>query len=61
MGKAAKTRKFAVAKKIIAPKDQRLKANQEKEKKKTEKKEVVRHVYPLLPRQAFMLADRFEM
>jgi U3 small nucleolar RNA-associated protein 24 len=34
MGKAKQTRKFAVAKKIISPKDTRVKENAEKAKKK---------------------------
>lgn len=34
MGKAKKTRKFAVTKKIISPKDTRVKENLEKAKKK---------------------------
>ena len=49
MGKQKKTRKFAVAKKIISSKDIRIKENQEKEKKKVaiEKKkseEAPRHI-----------------
>ncbi len=32
MGKAKKTRKFAVAKKIISPKDARIKSNQKEQK-----------------------------
>jgi hypothetical protein len=47
MGKAKKTRKFAVAKKIISPKDTRVKENLEKAKKKEEalkKKEEPRQV-----------------
>ena len=39
MGKQKKTRKYAVAKKMISAKDSRLPSNQEKEKKKREKKE----------------------
>ncbi|KAI8145201.1 Fcf1-domain-containing protein [Fennellomyces sp. T-0311] len=39
MGKARKTRQFSVAKKMINPNDQRLKANKEKLKKKEEDKE----------------------
>lgn len=34
MGKAKKTRKFAVTKKIISPKDTRIKSNAEKAKQK---------------------------
>ena len=45
MGKAKKTRKFAVAKKIISPKDARIKSNQKELKAKAEaKKEKPRHV-----------------
>lgn len=47
MGKAKQTRKFAVAKKIISPKDTRVKENAEKAKKKEEelkKKEAPRQV-----------------
>jgi U3 small nucleolar RNA-associated protein 24 len=48
MGKAKKTRKFAVAKKIISPKDTRVRENLEKEKQKQlaekAKKEQPRHV-----------------
>ena len=36
MGKAKKTRKFAVAKKIISPKDSRVRENLEKAKQKEE-------------------------
>ena len=36
MGKAKKTRKFAVAKKMISPKDTRVKQNSEKAKRKEE-------------------------
>ena len=36
MGKAKKTRKFAVAKKMISPKDTRVRENLEKSKKKEE-------------------------
>lgn len=36
MGKAKKTRKFAVAKKVISPKDTRVRENLEKAKKKEE-------------------------
>jgi len=36
MGKTKKTRKFAVTKKIISPKDTRVKSNLEKAKKKSE-------------------------
>ena len=39
MGKQKKTRKYAVAKKMISAKDARLPSNREKEKKKLEKKE----------------------
>lgn len=38
MGKAKKTRKFAVTKKIISPKDTRVKENLEKQKKKAAEK-----------------------
>ena len=38
MGKAKQTRKFAVAKKIISPKDTRVKENAEKAKKKAQDK-----------------------
>jgi len=38
MGKAKQTRKFAVAKKIISPKDTRVRENAEKAKKKAEEK-----------------------
>jgi len=38
MGKAKKTRKFAEVKRMISPKDARLKGNQEKEEKKKEDK-----------------------
>ena len=38
MGKAKKTRKFAVAKKTISPKDNRVQANAEAAKKKQEAK-----------------------
>lgn len=38
MGKAKKTRKFAVQKKIISPKDTRVKENAEKAKQKLEAK-----------------------
>lgn len=38
MGKAKKTRKFAVAKKIMSPKDTRVKENLEKAKQKDEMK-----------------------
>lgn len=38
MGKAKKTRKFAVAKKMISPKDTRVQENLEKAKKKQEEK-----------------------
>jgi U3 small nucleolar RNA-associated protein 24 len=47
MGKTKQTRKFAVAKKIISPKDTRVKENAEKAKKKVEelkKKEAPRQV-----------------
>jgi len=47
MGKAKQTRKFAVAKKIISPKDTRVQANAEKVKQKIEekkKKEAPKHV-----------------
>jgi len=47
MGKAKQTRKFAVAKKIISPKDTRVKENAEKAKKKLEEKkekEAPRHI-----------------
>jgi U3 small nucleolar RNA-associated protein 24 len=47
MGKAKKTRKFAVAKKIISPKDTRVKENLEKAKRKEadlKNKEEPRHV-----------------
>ena len=48
MGKTKKTRKFAVAKKVISPKDNRVLANAEKAKKKQEeekkKKEAPRQV-----------------
>jgi U3 small nucleolar RNA-associated protein 24 len=47
MGKTKQTRKFAVAKKIISPKDTRVKENAEKAKKKEEelkKKEAPRQV-----------------
>jgi U3 small nucleolar RNA-associated protein 24 len=47
MGKTKQTRKFAVAKKIISPKDTRVKENAEKAKKKLEelkKKEAPRQV-----------------
>ncbi|KAG2189318.1 hypothetical protein INT44_004460 [Umbelopsis vinacea] len=46
MGKAKKTRKFAEVKRMLNPKDSRLKENQEKLKKKEEdkQKEVVRHL-----------------
>jgi U3 small nucleolar RNA-associated protein 24 len=45
-GKAKKTRQFAVAKRILNPKDGRLKQVQEKliEKKEDEKKKEVHHV-----------------
>ena len=39
MGKAKKTRKFAVAKKIISPKDSRIKSNQQKQQQELTKKE----------------------
>lgn len=39
MGKQKKTRKFAVAKKIISAKDPRIVANQEKEKQRVEKEQ----------------------
>lgn len=38
MGKAKKTRKFAVAKRIMSPKDTRVKENMEKAKQKEEAK-----------------------
>lgn len=38
MGKQKKTRKFAVAKKIISPKDTRVASNLEKQKQKDEEK-----------------------
>lgn len=47
MGKAKKTRKFAVTKKIISPKDTRVKENLEKAKKKAaeqKKKEKPRQI-----------------
>lgn len=47
MGKAKQTRKFAVAKKIISPKDTRVRANAEKAKQKLEekkKKEAPKHI-----------------
>ena len=47
MGKAKKTRKFAVAKKIISPKDGRIKSNQKEQAAKSQalaKKEKPRHV-----------------
>ncbi|KAJ1901862.1 rRNA-processing protein fcf1 [Kickxella alabastrina] len=46
MGKAKKTRKFGEVKRMINPKDMRLKQNQVKaqEKKETEEKAVVKHV-----------------
>ncbi|OZJ06444.1 hypothetical protein BZG36_00592 [Bifiguratus adelaidae] len=46
MGKAKKTRKFAEVKRMINPKDARLKENKEKQQKKEEEKvkEVVRHI-----------------
>ena len=47
MGKAKKTRKFAVAKRIISPKDTRVKSVAKRAKKKEEekaKKEKPRHV-----------------
>ena len=47
MGKAKKTRKFAVTKKMMSPKDTRVQANAEKAKKKAEelkKKEEPRQV-----------------
>lgn len=47
MGKAKKTRKFAVTKKIISPKDTRVKENLEKAKKKAadkKKKEEPRQI-----------------
>ena len=47
MGKAKKTRKFAVTKKIISPKDARIKSNQKEAKQKAvelAKKEKPRHV-----------------
>ena len=47
MGKAKKTRKFAVAKKIISPKDARIKSNQKQQKALAESKkesEKPRHV-----------------
>lgn len=47
MGKAKKTRKFAVTKKMMSPKDTRVQANAEKAKKKEEelkKKEEPRQV-----------------
>ncbi|KAJ3283831.1 rRNA-processing protein fcf1, partial [Blyttiomyces sp. JEL0837] len=45
-GKAAKTRKFAQVKRMVSPKDARLKENKEKNVEKEEKKkqELVRHV-----------------
>ncbi|EJK46937.1 hypothetical protein THAOC_34373, partial [Thalassiosira oceanica] len=47
MGKAKKTRKFAVAKKMISPKDARIKSNQKEQQAKREanaKKEEPRQV-----------------
>lgn len=38
MGKAKQTRKFAVAKKIISPKDTRIRENAEKAKKKLDER-----------------------
>lgn len=38
MGKAKRTRKFAVAKKMISPKDTRVQSNMDKQKKKIEEK-----------------------
>jgi len=45
-GKTKTTKKFALVKRIINPNDSRLKANQEKLKKKEEEKEkkAVRHM-----------------
>jgi len=46
MGKAKKTRKFGLVKRMLNPKDTRIKANQEKEaeKKKKEEEKKIRHV-----------------
>ena len=47
MGKQKKTRKYAVAKKVVSLKDSRLKSNKEKEAdaaKKAEEEEAPRHV-----------------
>ena len=44
MGKQKKTRKFAVAKRIISAKDPRIRENQEKDAKKPKAKPEVKHV-----------------